>query len=147
MNIDNVSRQGLVLSGWSDDWCFGTNAFEEACRANGYASLSEAVRFVSEFGGVRGEHRAYRSSSTACFDLDPLKALRDISKERVDNYVLRFGEVMVPVGEVLSGHLTLMISSGGSVLGGYDDYLCIIGDSIENGINAIFNFREYIEVS
>jgi len=112
------------------------------CRENGYPILDEAVRFVRAFDGLAGEHRASRVSAMDRFDFDSCQAIKDIPKERVDVYSIRFGKIMVPVGEVHNSHLILMVASGGSLLGAYDDFLCEFGNSIETGLNVLFEAKE-----
>lgn len=142
MNISEESRRQLAASGWSHSRSIDTTAFERLCRDEGYPVLAEAVRFVRMFGDLVGEHRAYRVSAMDRFAFDPCKAIRDIPKERVDTYAARFGQLMVPVGEVYNQHLTVMVAMSGSLLGGYDDFLCELGLTIEQGLDAIFEAKE-----
>ena len=116
------------------------------CLSEGYPLLEKALQFVECYGGLEGGHRAYRSTAIVPFSFDPCRALRHTAKERVDAYIARFGEDMVPVGEAFGGHLVLMVSEKGAILGGYDDYLAELGGTIEDGVNAIFDPHEYREI-
>lgn len=142
MNLGGEARRQLIASGWFDDRGVSTVDFEKACRENSYPILVEALRFVRGLGGLVGEHKALRVPAMDRFNFNSCQAMADIPKERVDVYSVRFGQLMVPVGEAYNSHLILMVSSKGSLLGAYDDFLCELGDSIERGLIALFEAEE-----
>lgn len=57
------------------------------------------------------------------FSFDACEALRYTAKERVDDYVERFGERMVPVGDAFGGHLVLIVSEKGHDKSAYIQHL------------------------
>ena len=142
VNLSGEARRQLASSGWFEDRNVDTADFEKLCRENGYPILDEVLRFVRKFSGIAGEHKAFRVSAMDRFDFNSCQAIRNIPKERVDVYSIRFGQLMVPVGEACNSHLILMVSSGGNLLGAYDDFLCELGDSIEEGLTVLFESNE-----
>jgi len=135
-----------MAAGWFEGRSCNVQKFKEACKINDYDVFPTALAFVERFGWLEGHHRAYRTSDLESFDFNPCKAIDDIYKERVDDYSSRFGEALIPVGEIHNGHLTLMISPSGAVVGGYDDFLCILGEDAESGVNAIFEQSEVVGI-
>jgi hypothetical protein len=146
MKLSSISRAQLEKAGLTDERVSDVSDFIKICKLNGYEINDYAICFVEQFGWLKGSHRAYRTIDLESFDFNPCKAISDIPKERVDIYSLRYGEGLIPIGEIFTEHLTLMVSSSGALLGGYDDYLCIIGESLEKGIEAIFEPVSYKEV-
>ena len=144
--LNDISKRQLAASGWLEGRVADTTPYKAMCKIQGYPLLEKALKFVESYGGLRGEHKAYRSATNMPFNFDSCEALQHTAKERVNDYVERFGESMVPVGEAFGGHLVLMITEKGSLIGGYDDYLAELGTTIEDGLNAIFDPKEYREI-
>ena len=144
--LNDISKRELAAAGWIEGRVVDVSSYKAMCASEGYSMLEKALQFVESFGGLEGKHKAYRSATDMTFNFDPCKALRNTSKARIDAYAERFGEDMAPVGEAFGGHLVLMVSEKGAILGGYDDYLAELGETIEDGVNAIFDPREYREI-
>lgn len=67
--------------------------------------------------------------------------------ERVNkDYSLRIGKKLCLIGSVYRDHMVLMMADDNTVYGGYDDFLCKIGDSGMDAIEAIIFDYDFIEI-
>lgn len=64
-----------------------------------------------------------------------------------DYYEKLTGESLVPVGLGYSGHMTFLVGEGGGMYGGYDDYFCRIGKSVEEAMANILFVRTFEALS
>jgi hypothetical protein len=146
MNLSELSKKELIAAGWLENKSRDVEPFKNTYKKERYTILPAALRFLEQFGGLEGEHRANHGEKKSRFTFDACQAAEDIPKERVDVYALRFGQALIPVGEIDSGHVTLLISDSGSLLGGFDNYLWLLGNTVEEGLNTIFESRNYNEL-
>ena len=58
------------------------------------------------------------------------------------NYSHRVGKKLCSVGEASDAYMILAMSSDGEVFGGFDDFLCYIGNSGDDAIEALCSGRE-----
>lgn len=124
-----ISRRKVKVSPYVLDW-----------KNEGYRIFPEALRFAENFGGTVLKHPGYNGegSDESCFD--PSAASRRLDRSWVvDDYQILAKEELIPVGQGYSGHLTYLLGDGGGFYGGFDDYFCRIGNTVENALaNIIF---------
>lgn len=78
---------------------------------------------------------------------DPLRAINNIYRERVEVYEEQIFESLVVIGEAYSEHLTLMISESGKIYGAFDDYLTLLGCNYYEAINVLCSGSETVQLS
>lgn len=98
----------------------------------------QALAFARSFGGIRLEHRTYDGSAPDFSHFDACMATRRFDKTWVtDDYEKLAKEKLILVGQGYSGHLTFLIGDQGGFYGGYDDYFCRIGKTVEDALTRI----------
>ncbi|MDH2588506.1 hypothetical protein [Acinetobacter baumannii] len=63
-----------------------------------------------------------------------------------EEYSLKAGSDLLPIGLGYSEHLTYFIDPSFKFYGGYDDYFCKIGDSVNSFFNNIFYEKNFIQL-
>ncbi len=144
------ARRALLAAGWSpgrDVLLPGRVA--ESLAADGHALHEPAERFLREFMGLRlvYAHARVPDAEDDCF-IDALTAAADVDPAWARSYEERTGESrFVPVGEASRGYLTLYMSETGRVYGGYDQFLCRLGDTGAAALEALCNGLHAEEVA
>ena len=137
----------LKKMGWSPDRCTEPASLLTSLSDEGYGLFPLIQDFLASFGGLEGEMPAYRKEDEMeQIHFHPEIALEAIYREKVMTYEDRVEEQLVVVGEAYNGHLTLMLSGSGKFFGGYDDYLCLLGNNVAEGITALFEQKESKEI-
>jgi len=118
-----------------------TSQYISDWREGGYQIFAQALEFAESFGEITLLHPAYSGgvSDESCFDHSA--ATRRLDRAWVvEDYERLAKEILVPVGQGYSGHLTYLIGNRGGFYGGFDDYFCKIGASVEEAmVRIIFN--------
>lgn len=84
-------------------------------------------------------HARVADAEDDCF-IDALTAAAGVFPDWARLYEERTGELrFVPVGEASRGYLTLYMSETGRVYGGYDHFLCRLGDTGAAALEALCN--------
>lgn len=147
MTYSEKSLSFLSRMGWFPDRKINTEEIVKTLKLDGYSVSTVVEKFISSFGLLEGEIPAYAVENE--FDLihfSPTIAMENIYRERVKAYEDKIKESLVVVGEAYSGHMVIMVSDKGSIYGGFDDFLCLIGTGIEQGINSIFSRGPFTEI-
>jgi len=147
MNVSKNISDALKKSGWHPQRKVNADEIVSVLSEEGYSLNELEVDFFENFAFLEIEHPAFRVEGQ--FDrmhLNPIEACANIYRERVETYENRTGESLVVIGEIYSGHLTLMLSHSGKVYGGYDNFLTLLGESFEAALENIFNKRESNEI-
>jgi hypothetical protein len=148
MGLGDASRRQLAAGGWFEGRSCDVEPFKKAYRDERYVIFPAALQFLEQFGGLAGNHRAMQHTNPLKhFTFDARKAAENIPKEKVDVYSVRFGEALIPVGEIDDGYITLMISEHGALVGGLDNYLWLLGNTVDEGLNAIFETHQFKELA
>lgn len=58
----------------------------------------------------------------------------------------RVHEKLIVIGMAYNRYMTLMLSESGRMLGGYDDFLCLIGTDVQDGMSNLFDRRQMPEL-
>ncbi|NHZ95130.1 SUKH-3 domain-containing protein [Massilia sp. CCM 8734] len=115
--------------------------------ADGYTVFPKAKQFFQRFGGLGGDMPAYRvEGALDRIDFDPARAIACTCRETVREYEARVQEQLAVIGMAYNGYMTLLLSESGRMFGGYDDFLCLIGTDVQDGMNKLFNRRQMPEL-
>ncbi|WP_137940525.1 SUKH-3 domain-containing protein [Chitinivorax sp. B] len=146
MKYSVIIENSLISTGWFPGRRVDVEGVIGKLKNEGYPAGSAVKVFLEEFGGLSGMHKGYRGDDWEEFHFDPIIAMEGIFRERVIDYELRFGDGLTPIGEAYNQHLVLLISEKGAMLGAYDDYLCVLGESVEIGFQALFESKDGVDV-
>ena len=136
--IESVVEE-LEKSGWNSNRKIDTEEINVTLNDEGYEISNNCIKFFEQFGMLEFEHPAFRvKDRNKSIHFNPLKACENIYRERVETYESRAGETLVVIGEAYDGNLTLMLSKSGKVYGSYDNFLTLLGDTIEVALENIF---------
>jgi SUKH-3 immunity protein len=133
----------LAGLGWTPAWHAGTEFAKAAWASRGFGYSDSALNFVTQFDGLSFEYPRHPlvGGTDECV-LDAVRAAGAISLGRVQEYEDRIQKQLTPVGLAGSNHVLLMIAVSGEMLGGYDDFLAIYGDS---GKRALWNIGHRVK--
>jgi hypothetical protein len=70
-----------------------------------------------------------------------LKTVSGVYPDVLGDYGRRIGGEVCPVGEAFHDHMVLCMDGRGAVYGGYDSFLCRVGSSGEDAIEALCSGR------
>ena len=137
----------LTKAGWSPDRIVPVSPFISASAAAGYELHAAAARFLERFGGlvVRFDYEKKLWSGSVVlhrmFHFDVGKAIRE-SAESTAEYRLWIGKPVCVIGDSNMGNSLLLMDVNGCVYAGSDEYLCVIGESGEDAIEALCTRRK-----
>lgn len=141
MKYEDATIQILYNSGWFEGRKIDLKPIQTALTLEGFFWNFAVEEFLQEFGNL---HISFvdKDLSVEQFHFDPLDALKGVHKSWIlDEYSSIVQKKMCVIGQSHRGYLVLSMAEDGSVYGGYDDFLCLIGqngkDSIQNIINQI----------
>ncbi|MBC1567287.1 hypothetical protein HCJ20_00005 [Listeria sp. FSL L7-1425] len=107
-----------------------------------------AEKFLRNLGGLIITHEAYsdiNEMDVSEFDLSKPTAWLD-PKWVNECYEDIIKEKLCPVGVGFSEHMAFFVSESGGFYGGYDDYFCLIGDSVESGLLNLFHNHNFVSL-
>ena len=136
----------LVNAGWVSCRKLDIRNFEQALLEDAYEVWPLLKDFLSEFGGLVlvqpslveptvEEQKKYPKLSRE-MKLHFVPADADSVK---DSYEARAGERLTPFGAAYNDHLTLMMTPTGKIYGGYDNFLCFMGNSYVEMLENIYH--------
>lgn len=132
----------LERSGWHPMRKVKTSQYASDWKKEGYQIFRQALEFAESFGGITLVHPAYSGYGASDESLfDPSAATRRLDRAWViEDYEGLANEVLIPVGQGYSGHLTFLIGDRGGLYGGYDDYFCRVGKTVGEALaNILFS--------
>jgi hypothetical protein len=134
--------------GWDPERRIDTTEIVKVLNNEGYQVNHYALEVIEQFGNLEFQHPSFKiKNQTEKMHFNPLRACDHIYREKVEEYESRIGESLVVIGEAYNEHLILMASDSGNIYGGYDDYLTLLGNSIEDALKAIFYSKETEKMS
>lgn len=143
----------LSSSKWSEDRCVDIDDYLEQLTEAGYPEFPALTDFLENFGGLKinyGSKTTYEE-----INIDPTVALINVTRDMASNYILRAGEVMVPVGTFSADSSTsslfepdfvLFMGTSGSLYCTLDDELYRLGENIIEGLTRIIRKIEWQEI-
>jgi len=142
--FDEKSLSLLRRAGWHSQRNVKTDLYLLNWCKDGYTVFPHALEFARSFGGIHLAHRGYGSDAPDESHFDPSVATRRFDRAwAVDKYEGLAKEILIPVGQGYSGHLTFLIGTQGGFYGGYDDYFCRIGETVEEALANILFGRAF----
>jgi len=135
----------LQQQGWHAGRAVDVTRYVAAWNSEGYTASVAAKRFARCFGGLRLTHAAYRTAGQHDESVfDPVAAMNRLDSRWVkDCYEGLAGSSLCPIGSGYSQHMTYFIAERGVFYGGYDDYFCRIGRTVEEALHNILVVREF----
>lgn len=135
--------RALRASGWYSSRCVDIAEDLAAYERQGFVPFAAAVEVLREYSGL-----------TICFDrpggLDEAwfsgrLASTMMASAWVEDYSLRAGIPLLPVGAAYTEHLVLLVGTDGSWYGGYDDVFGSLGGNFLDSLENIIENREFVE--
>ncbi len=138
----------LRKAGWQEGRKIDTTGYEQVLREEGFEIPACVIALLQEFGGLRIVHpHAKVPGKTDDFIFEAVKAtVEHRGGWAKGNYSHRVGKKLCSVGEACNAHMILVMSSDGEVFGGFDDFLCYIGSSGDDAIEALCSGRDVREI-
>ncbi|MDT0002856.1 SUKH-3 domain-containing protein [Listeria cossartiae subsp. cayugensis] len=143
--VTNILRK----NGWYSDRFININNYRRILEEKNYYLNQGAEKFLSNLGGLIIKHEAYSGiNDTDVSGFDPTKPAAWLDPKWVKEcYEDIIKEKLYPVGVGFSEHMVFFVSESGGFYGGYDDYFCLIGDSVESGLLNLFNNHNFISLN
>lgn len=115
-----------------------------ACLLNeGYSWFPAVADFLEEFGGLSIQFNRNNYSET--IRLDASEAASSVWLP--DYYAPRIGRAQLCVlGQVYTDHLLLFMDEASNVYGGFDQFLCFVGSSGADAVEALCTNRPLPEI-
>jgi hypothetical protein len=134
----------LFESGWTPGRRIQTDSAESALINEGYPIWTSLLEFISSYDGLalqftRGEHQ-----SNAWFGFD--RVIATTSKEWIEEYQMRTGLSLTPIGRAYGDHLVLLSAADGSFFGGYDNELFLLGKNVDDMLDTLVSGVGFEEV-
>ena len=138
----------LRKAGWQEGRIIDTTEYEQVLREEGFEIQTCVIALLQEFGGLRiVPPHAKVPEKTDDFIFEAVKATyQSLAHWVKGNYSDRVGKKLCSVGEASNAHMILAMSSDGEVFGGFDDFLCYIGSSGDDAIEALCSGRKVREI-
>jgi hypothetical protein len=147
MKFEKPTSDFLRQMHWSEDRTIDTHSYLRRLSEDGYTSTPPIETFLESFGGLEGMMPAHvENAILERIHFDPVEAIGNVYRERVATYEERVGEPLVVVGEAYNSHLTLMLSATGRMYGGYDNFLCLLGNNAAEALVALFEHKGVKEI-
>jgi len=138
----------LRKAGWREGRKIDTSEYEQILIKEGFEIQNCVIALLQEFGGLRIVHphaKVPRETDDFIFDVD--KAVVEYGCGWAKgNYNHRVGKKLCSVGEACDAHMILVMSSDGEVFAGFDDFLCYVGSSGDDAIEALCSGRVLREI-
>jgi len=137
----------LKNGGWYKDRKMDHDKIIKFINTEGYDVLDNVIAFLQEFLNLTVYFNNKRNGlKNDDFDFVLEKAAGLEVPERLrENYSPRIGKKLCIIGSAYRDHMVLMMAEDNSVYGAFDDFLCKIGDSGMDAIEAIifdYDFKE-----
>ncbi|CAA0285338.1 SUKH-3 domain-containing protein [Acinetobacter baumannii] len=141
---DNIEKH-LIEYGWYAERKIDIKSVIETWKADNYRVFDSAIFFVQSFNELNIVHEAYRGKEKDSSYFNSIKSTKGIDPAWIfEEYSLKAGNDLLPIGLGYSEHLTYFIDSSYRFYGGYDDYFCYIGDSVNSFFNNLFYEKNFI---
>jgi hypothetical protein len=136
----------LTKAGWYAGRKVSLIKYRAYLDGEGYAWFPAVATFLEEFGELRIKFERRKQFET--LDLTACEASDNFDSQWVKkDYAQRIGRTQFCViGQAYGAHLLLFMDDTGQVYGGFDDFLCVIGSSGQNAIEAICSNRPVNEI-
>ena len=143
MDLPSDIQMWLEKYGWYPQRKIGITEIIKILTDEGYQLNKYAIEIIERYGNLEILHPSFKvKDKNETMHLNPLTACNHIYREKVEDYESRTKESLVVIGEAYNGYLVLMVSDNGSIYGGYDDYLTLLGKSFSEALDAILNSKE-----
>ncbi|MDR5837787.1 SUKH-3 domain-containing protein [Caballeronia sp. LZ034LL] len=145
LQVEKLLRE----NGWHPNRKIDPDAyFATILKQSGYLYHDAARGFLKQFGHLKITHKAYSSEESDESVFNPLEPADWVDYKWVGELYepLAIGRLCV-VGYGFSEHMAFFLSESGALYGGYDNYFCLIGDSVESGLENLFFGHDFQQIS
>jgi hypothetical protein len=145
----NVETAGwLKKNGWSPTRKINAKNHISKWKDDGYDVFALGIEFAKSFAGINLPHPSFNRISQDKSFFDPVVATRRFNRLwAVEVYEGLAGQKLLPVGQGYSEHLTYLLGDGGGLFGGFDDYFCEVGPTLEDALFCILHAKPFISLS
>jgi len=145
LRLNSEVEKKLEKNGWYKDRNEDLIQTINEWNGDGYKIFDSAKIFLKRFNNLKILHEAYANNNQDYSYFDGIKASRGIDPAWVlEDYSCKVKVDLLPIGLGYGEHLTYFIDPSYNFYGGYDDYLCKIGYSINSFFENIF-FKKNFE--
>lgn len=146
--FDERVKNILFKNGWSPERQINIEKYISVLNDNGYSINQHARKFLINLGGLCVKHEAYSNTEeTDISEFNPIKPVGWLDPRWVEEYYQKLAKIsLCLVGVGFSEHMVFLVSEKGALYGGYDDYFCLIGNSIEEGLLNLFYGHKFISI-
>ncbi|MEJ8819930.1 SUKH-3 domain-containing protein [Lacibacter sp. H407] len=138
----------LINAGWSELRRISKNIVVDQLTFEGYPVLDNVVETMQNLGGLVIKFSNKRNGlkdDDINFDFDHATGL-EVPDRIFNNYMPRVKKQLVLIGTAYRDHFVLMMADDNSIYGGYDDYLCKIGNTPTDAIENIILDKDFDEI-
>lgn len=139
--IAKKTEYALKVAGWNDARSINIDAVKEYLVKNGQYLSPIIETFIQSFANLKIQFQ--NGPFVDAILIDPIEAVKGIDPRWLDDYRERIGNANVCIiGLAYSEHLTMFMDDTGSVYGGYDENLYLVGTSGIDAIDALVSRRK-----
>ena len=135
MILDPATADALARSGWTRDRRVSVDEDVAELTHEGYGTWPSLLGFLAAFSGVQIFFNRNGRRESAWFGAK--RETAESYKAWVDDYTLRVGRRLAPIGRAYGTHLLLLAGEDGAFYGGFDDEFVHLGGSAEEMLNAL----------
>lgn len=136
------------IAGWHEHRQLDRTKIIDQVRTEGYKVLDNVIDFMVVFDKIvilfENKKNGLKEDDIR-FDFEHATHL-EVPERINNNYAIRIQKSLIPIGSAYRDHLVLLMADDNSVYGGYDTYLCKIGDSGTDAIEAMILDRNFTEI-
>jgi hypothetical protein len=147
-NEDAYVYKLLKKAGWHEGRELSYERISEMVKNEGYPQLPNVIRFLQGFMDIKIIFKNKRNgikNDDINFSFEEATDL-EVPERVNEEYSQRVGKELCLIGSVFRRHMVLMMSDDMCVYGGYDNYLCKIGDSGIDAIKAIVYNQDSVPI-
>lgn len=142
--VENI----LINAGWSKYRRIDKKFIVNQLKLEGYPILDNVVEAMQNLGGLVIKFCNKRNGlkdDDINFDFEHATNL-EVPEKIFKNYMPRVKKQLILIGSAYRDHFVLLMADDNSIYGGYDDYLCKIGNTLMDAIENIILDKNFDEI-
>ena len=143
-----TAEKVVEKSGWAKNRKVDRDKIIQFFEIEGYPIFENVIEFLENFGELI-IHFENKKNGIKDDDInfDFYRASHFIAPERINKYYNpRVHKKLVLIGSAYRDHFVLLMANDNSIYGGYDSFLCKIGDTPIDAVEAIILNKEFSEI-
>lgn len=147
MQLSKKTLGLLEKAGWYQGRNIDISEYERSLTDDGYIMTETAREFLRSFGGLTVIHpHAKVANYDDRFHLNPLIAIPEVCRERIETYFERVGEKLIVIGHAYREGMILTISESGRIFASRDELLVKLGDNYKEAFETLCEGRKTINI-